>query len=159
MDSVKKTVSSSHAKPSRSVLEQRRRRVVALVESLPEASAIPGGDGHLSLTVRGKRFGYFVDNHHGDGRVALNCKTAPGVNETLAAAAPDRFYIPKYVGHRGWLGLWLDLPKIDWDEVEGVITEAYRLVAPRTLLAQAGISETGNQDFDAEESEADIESR
>jgi hypothetical protein len=156
---MKKAVLSSHPKVARSVLERRRRRVVSLVESLPEASAIPGGDGHLSLTVRGKRFGYFLDNHHGDGRAALNCKTVPGVNETLAGAAPERFYIPKYVGHRGWLGLWLDLPKIDWEEVEGVMTEAYRLVAPRTLLAQAGVSEMGNQDFDAEESEADIDSR
>jgi len=90
----------------------------------------------LSLEVRGRRFGYFLDNHHGDGRVALNCKTAPGVNQTLADAASERFYIPKYVGHRGWLGLWLALPRIDWDEVEGVITEAYRLVAPSRLVAK-----------------------
>ena len=71
----------------------------------------------------------------------------------------NAFYIPKYVGHRGWLGLWLDLPKIDWEEIEGVITEAYRLVAPRTLLAQAGMSETSNEDADPKELEADIESR
>jgi hypothetical protein len=131
--SMKKALSSPRPRIAKSVLERRRRHVVSLVESLPEASAIPGGDRHLSLEVRGRRFGYFLDDHHGDGRMALNCKTAPGVNQTLADAASDRFFIPKYVGHRGWLGLWLDLPKIDWDEVEGVITEAYRLVAPRTL--------------------------
>jgi hypothetical protein len=131
---MKKALSSPRPRIAKSVLERRRRHVVSLVELLPEASAIPGGDGHLSLEVRGRRFGYFLDNHHGDGRMALNCKTAPGVNQTLADAASERFFIPKYVGHRGWLGLWLDLPKIDWDEVEGVITEAYRLVAPRTLV-------------------------
>jgi len=118
------------------VLEGRRRRVISLVESLPDASAVPGGDRHLSLEVRGRRFGYFLDDHRGDGRVALNCKTAPGVNETLARAASKRFFIPKYVGARGWLGLWLDLPKVDWEEVEDVITEAYRLVAPQTLVAK-----------------------
>lgn len=120
----------------KSVLERRRRRVVALVECLPEGSALPGGDSHLSLEVRGRRFGYFLDNHHGDGRLALNCKTAAGVNQRLADAASNRFFIPKYVGHRGWLGLWLDLPRIDWDEVEGVLTEAYRLTAPKTLFSK-----------------------
>jgi hypothetical protein len=133
---MKKILSSSRPKIAKSVLERRRQHVISLVESLPDASAIPGGDRHLSLEVRGRRFGYFLDDHHGDGRLALNCKTAPGVNETLAHVASERFFIPKYVGARGWLGLWLDLPKIDWDEVEDVITEAYRLVAPRTVLSK-----------------------
>ena len=133
---MKKVRSSPNRRIAKLVLERRRRHVVSLVESLPEASAIPAGDRHLSLEVRGKRFGYFLDNHHGDGRVALNCKTAPGVNETLAHAVPERFFIPKYVGARGWLGLWLDLPRIDWEEVESVIIEAYRLIAPRTLASK-----------------------
>ena len=133
---MKKILSSSRPKIAKSVLERRRQHVISLVESLPDASAIPGGDRHLSLEVRGRRFGYFLDNHHGDGRLALNCKTAPGVNETLAHVASEDFFIPKYVGARGWLGLWLDLPKIDWDEVEDVITEAYRLVVPRTLRSK-----------------------
>ncbi len=127
---MKKT-SYSRPRIARSVRERRRRRIVSIVESLPAGSAVPGSESHLSLEVRGKRFGYFLDDHHGDGRVALNCKTAPGVNETLAHAAPERFFIPKYVGARGWLGLWLDLPKMDWEEVEDVISEAYRLVAPK----------------------------
>jgi hypothetical protein len=133
---MKKVLISPLPRLAKSVLERRRRRVVSLVESLPEALALPGGDSHLSLEVRGKRFGYFLDNHHGDGRLALNCKTAPGVNQTLVDVASNRFFIPKYVGHRGWLGLWLDLPKIDWDEVEGVITEAYRLTAPKALVSK-----------------------
>jgi hypothetical protein len=133
---MSKALPSTASRTTKSVLARRRRHVVSFVESLPEASAIPAGDRHLSLEVRGRRFGYFLDDHHGDGRVALNCKTAPGVNQTLADAAPERFHIPKYVGHRGWLGLWLDLPKVDWTEAEEVITEAYRLVAPRTLVSK-----------------------
>ena len=133
---MKKDLISPLPRIAKSVLQRRRRRVVSLVESLPEASALSGGDSHLSLEVRARRFGYFLDNHHGDGRVALNCKTAPGVNQTLADAASKRFFIPKYVGHLGWLGLWLDLPTIDWDEVEGVITEAYRLAAPKALVSK-----------------------
>ena len=69
-------------------------------------------------------------------RIALNCKTAPGVNDTLARVASDRFFIPKYVVARGWLGLWLDLPQVDWTQIEDVITEAYRLVAPRALVSK-----------------------
>lgn len=118
------------------ILAQRRSRVVTFVESLPEAAAIPAGDRHFSLEVRRKRFGYLLDDHHGDGRFALNCKTALGVNETLANALPERFHIPKYLGHHGWLGLWIDLPTIDWVEVEAVLTEAYRLVAARSLIAK-----------------------
>jgi hypothetical protein len=133
---MSKALPSTAPRTAKSVLALRRKHVVSFVESLPEASAIPAGDRHLSLEVRGRRFGYFLDDHHGDGRVALNCKTALGVNQTLTDAAPDRFHIPKYVGHRGWLGLWLDLPKIDWTEAEEVITEAYRLVAPRTLVSK-----------------------
>jgi len=123
-------VKTSSSRVPRSVVEKRRRRVISLVESLPEAAATPGGENHLSLGVRGKRFGYFLDHHHGDGRVALNCKTAPGVNQRLVDVAPARFFIPKYVGHRGWL----DLPRVDWEEIEDIITEAYRLTAPRKLL-------------------------
>jgi hypothetical protein len=132
----KPALPATYPRTAKSVLSRRRRHVISFVESLPEASAISAGDRHLSLEVRGRRFGYFLDNHHGDGRVALNCKTALGVNQTLAEAAPDRFHVPKYVGHRGWLGLWLDLPKIDWTEVEEVITESYRLVAPRKLVSK-----------------------
>jgi hypothetical protein len=119
-----------------SVFKSRRKKVLSFVNALPEASATVAGGHHYSFKVRKKTFGYFLDDHHGDGRVALNCKTASGVNDTLARVASERFFIPKYVGARGWLGLWLDLPKVDWTQVEDIITEAYRLVAPRTLAEQ-----------------------
>src|SRR5215475_3187720 len=120
---------------SDSTCEARRQKVLSLVSALPEAAAEVCGGRHLSFKVRGKTFGYFLNDHHGDGRVALNCKTAPGVHDTLARVASDRFFIPKYIGTRGWLGLSIDLPTIDWTQVEDVITEAYRLVAPRALLS------------------------
>ena len=50
-------------------------------------------------------------------------------------AEPERFFRPAYVGHRGWLGLRLDR-ELDWDEVAGVIEDAYRTVAPKTLVAR-----------------------
>jgi hypothetical protein len=117
---------------------RRRKRLVKIVEALPEARVEGGGTNgqHLSLFVRKTRFGYYLDDHHGDGRIALNCKAAPGVNQALADAEPDRFHIPAYVGPKGWLGLWLDLPAIDWDEVTELITDAYCLAAPEKLAAQ-----------------------
>jgi hypothetical protein len=118
---------------SRAVVRRRRQRLVRVVRALPEADA--QGDQHLSLTVRSKRFGYYLDDHHGDGRVALTCKAQPGVNHALADAQPDRYHIPSYVGPKGWLGLWLDLPDVDWDEVADIVLDAYCLTAPKRLVA------------------------
>jgi hypothetical protein len=119
---------------NRATIAKRRARLVRLVESLPEGSV--SGDQHLSLFVKGKRYGYYLDDHHGDGRIALNCKAESGVNQELAASEPDRFHIPAYVGPKGWLGLWLDLPEIDWDEIEELILDAYCMTAPKKLAAQ-----------------------
>jgi hypothetical protein len=113
---------------------KRKARVVALVESFPEASAV--GEAHLSLEVRHRRFGWLLDDHHGDGRLALNCRAEPGVSGRLAASGPERFHIPAYLGHRGWVGLWLDVPSIDWAEVHRLLADAYVMTAPRRLLAE-----------------------
>lgn len=58
-----------------------------------------------------------------------------GVQEELVAQEPDRFFRPPYVGHRGWLGVWLDVP-VDWAEIRAIVVEAYRMVAPKKLLAE-----------------------
>ncbi len=124
------------ARASRPAIARRRSRIIALVESLPEARVTAAGDQHLSLEVRGKRFGYYLDDHHGDKRVSLNCKAEPGANQTLADFAPERVHVPAYLGPRGWIGLWIDLPRIDWDEVQSIIVDAYRLIAPKRLVDQ-----------------------
>ena len=113
--------------------------MIAIAEALPETSCQPAGESHHDAQVRGKRFAYLLDNHHGNGRFALDCKAAPGVNTLLAAQHPDRYHIPAYVGKQGWLGLWLDLPEIDWDEVRDVLVNGWRLAAPRKLVAKSGL--------------------
>jgi hypothetical protein len=115
-----------------------RERLTKLCTSLPEVEVETGGERHLGFTVRGRRFAWFLDDHHGDGRLALNCKGAPGESSRLVEERPDRFFVPAYLGSRGWIGLWLDSPKPDWDEVEGLVVEAYRLVAPKRLVAELG---------------------
>jgi hypothetical protein len=114
--------------------EKRKARVVELLKSLPEAAAV--GEAHLSLEVRGRRFGWLLDDHHGDGRLALNCRAESGTCERLLASGPERFHVPAYLGHRGWVGLWLDLPSVDWAEVHRLLADAYIMSAPRRLLAE-----------------------
>jgi hypothetical protein len=108
---------------------RRRARVQRLVAKLPNANAVECGT-HLSLEVRGKRFGWYLEDHHGDGRLALHCKAPPGARRMLEAVAPRMFHVPAHVGHRGWIGLWLDLADLDWAEVEAALADAYRMTAP-----------------------------
>jgi hypothetical protein len=92
--------------------------------------------GAVTFFVRGKRtVCYLTDDHHGDGRLALMCAAPPGVQEDLIESDSVRFFRPPYVGHRGWIGLRLDIDP-DWDEVAAIVEEAYRLVAPKTLVRQ-----------------------
>src|SRR5206468_2371819 len=102
------------AKPSSA---RQRKRILRVLERLPEAAAV-AHDSHLSLEVRKKRFGYFLDDHHGDGRIALNCKASPDLRDLLQDLAPRQFHVPKYTGSKGWIGLWLDGAGIDWSAVE-----------------------------------------
>jgi hypothetical protein len=132
---MKKVVNQAPFKMTRKIAAERRARIVAIVESFPEAATVAAGN-HLSLEVRQKRFGWYLDDHHGDGRLAINCKTPRGVAQQLAHHAPDRFHIPNFVGRLGWVGLWLDTPQIDWTEVEAILAGAYRLTAPKKLIAE-----------------------
>jgi hypothetical protein len=118
-------------------LAARRDRLVRLCRTLPEA-AVTAHDEHISFQVRGRTFAWYVDDEGGDGRVAVLCKTPPGENQGLVAADPHRFYLPRYVGKRGWVGLRLDLQDVDWGEVAELVADSYRLVAPRRLAGLVG---------------------
>ena len=73
------------------------------------------------------------DNHHGDGRFAIWCAAPDGVQKLLVDADPTKFFVPPYVGHRGWVGVRLDR-SVDWDEIAGIAEDAYAEVAPRRLV-------------------------
>lgn len=109
--------------------------------ALPEVEERPS---HSAPTffVRGKKsFVMFHDDHHGDGRLAIWCAAPPGVQEELVEAEPDRFFRPPYVGHRGWLGVELDRSP-DWAEVAAILADAYRMVAPKALVARLDADRT-----------------
>jgi hypothetical protein len=82
-----------------------------------------------------KTFVMFLDDHHGDGRLAIWCAAPAGVQATLVDEEPGRFFVPPYVGPRGWVGVRLDLD-VDWDEVAGIVEDGFREVATRRLIAQ-----------------------
>ena len=77
----------------------------------------------------------YLDDHHGDGRLALWVAAQPGVQTDMVLQEPDRFFVPPYVGHRGWLGVRLDHSP-DWDEIGDIIEHAYRTVAIKRLLTE-----------------------
>ena len=73
------------------------------------------------------------DDHHGDGRLAMWCAAPPGVQHQLVDEEPERFFVPAYVGHRGWIGVRLDRSP-DWDEISAIVEDAYRTVAGKRQL-------------------------
>ncbi|MBM3140530.1 MAG: MmcQ/YjbR family DNA-binding protein [Chloroflexi bacterium] len=102
--------------------------------------ALPGATERLShgepaWFVQGKRqFATFSDHQHHD-RVAFWRAAPPGAQEALVEADRGRFFRPPYVGHRGWLGVYVDVDQ-DWDELAEIVEDAYRMVAPKKLLAE-----------------------
>lgn len=109
-------------------LPRLRRLCTALPETTERLS-----HGEPAWFVRGKKtFVTYADHHH-DDRLGFWCAAPPGAQEALVAAEPQRFFRPPYVGHRGWLGVYLDTP-VDWAEIAEIVTDAYRVVAPKSLV-------------------------
>jgi hypothetical protein len=104
-------------------------RLREICKGLPEAT-----EGvtvhHPSLKIRDKTIVMFAD---GDDRPALWIKAAPGIQQELVATDPERFFIPPYVGPKGWVGVRLDRA-VDWTEVAELVTDGYRLLAPKRLV-------------------------
>ena len=103
--------------------------------ALPEVTRDVQGK-HAGFQVRKKTFAWFLNDHHGDGIVAATCKVIPGDNDALVKADPRRFYIPAYVGPRGWVALRLDVGEIDWEEVTELVRGSYQCVAPKKLASE-----------------------
>jgi hypothetical protein len=106
-------------------------RVSEICRGLPECEI--EGDQHHKLSVAGKTLGWHTVDHHGDGRISLSVRAPKGENEALVASDPDTFFMPPYVAHHGYVGIYLDRPNVDWDEVRELVTDAYLLVAPKRL--------------------------
>jgi len=109
-------------------VEALRRLCLALPEVTERLS-----HGEPTWFVQVKKTFVTTSDHH-DDRVAFWCAAPPGAQEVLVGADPERFFRPKYVGHRGWLGVYLDVTQ-DWDQIADLVRDAYREVASRRLVA------------------------
>ena len=114
--------------------DTRLDRVSKICSALPKSIREVLGK-HASFTVGGKTYAYYLNDHHGDGIIGIACKVLPGDNEALVAAQPAKFYMPAYVGPKGWVGLRLDVAGVDRNEVAELLTGSYRLIAPKRLVA------------------------
>jgi len=112
------------------LLKKARATCLALPETTEKEAW-----GTPTFRVRDKMIAMYHENHHGDGRVALWIKAAEGVQDLLVRSDGERFFVPPYVGPKGWVGVRLDR-KPDWNQVADLVTEAYRLTAPKRLVAR-----------------------
>jgi predicted DNA-binding protein (MmcQ/YjbR family) len=115
--------------------EARLTRLTKICLALPDATREVMGS-HAGFRVRKKTFAYFLNDHHGDGIVSVCAKVLPGDNTALISAQPGRFYMPAYIGPKGWVALRLDRGAVDWKEVGELVKTSYQLVAPKSLLSK-----------------------
>jgi hypothetical protein len=115
------------------ILPRIRRHCLALPHASERLS-----HGTPAFFVGRKMFTQYWNDHHSDGRVALWCAAPVGTQAMRVGADPERFFVPPYVGHLGWLGLRLDRD-LPWAEIAGVIEDAYAAVAPKRRIAEAGL--------------------
>ena len=105
-------------------------RLRAICLALPDATEVETW-GDPTFRVRGR---IFAMEKRGDGRISVWCKAPPGSQMVLVGADPDRFFVPPYVGPKGWIGMRLDRNP-DWKEVAALVARSYLLIAPKRLVA------------------------
>jgi predicted DNA-binding protein (MmcQ/YjbR family) len=106
----------------------------ALCMALPEAHEKPfGGHDAPAWRIRDKLFAMMVT---GDGRLSFWCKGAPGAQDVLVSGDPERFFVPPYVGHKGWIGVRLDVAGVEWGLIEELVRDSYIMTAPKKVAAQ-----------------------
>lgn len=109
-------------------------KVRELCMALPEVTERLS-HGECTWFVRGKKVFVQMSDHHHDDRLGLWCAAPSGVMAELVEQEPTRFFRPPYVGVKGWLGVYLDVPDPDWDELREIVRDAYRQIAPAKLTA------------------------
>jgi hypothetical protein len=115
--------------------DERLVRFTKICLAFPNAERTDQGM-HAKFTVKKKTFAYFVNDHHGDGIIGVMCKVLPGDNVALIKADPRRFYMPAYVGPRGWVGLRLDVGRVNWSEVQELAKGSYQSIMGKTSSGQ-----------------------
>ncbi|UQA62811.1 MmcQ/YjbR family DNA-binding protein [Polyangium aurulentum] len=128
-------MSNATTKPRRSAQESAFERIRTVCLALPDVAEVTK-HSRPCFAVRDKTFVMFMDDHHRDGRLAIWCKATPDAQAMVVESDPERFFVPPYVGHRGWIGARLDRQP-DWGAISAIVEEAYRLSAPRSTRKSA----------------------
>jgi hypothetical protein len=113
----------------------RRERLLKICAALPEVAIETRGDGHVAFRVRRKIFAYYLFDHHDDGMIAFCCKSSLSEQRLLVKDDPDTFFVPAYLGSKGWVAIRLDLDEVDWETVSELARRAYQDIAPKKLAA------------------------
>ena len=118
-----------------------RGRVRELAMALPEADEVVSHGMPCFGIVKGKKFAYFTEDHHGDGKIALLVKISGGDEQAaLIEMDGERYYRPAYFGD-GWVGIRLDLGDTDWDHIDDRLAKSWRDIAPKKLLGLMDIAD------------------
>jgi hypothetical protein len=116
-----------------SASSRRRAKLVKISAALPEVTYEVAGDQHMAFRIRKRIFGYYLFDHHGDGIIAFCCKSSRSEQQKLVRDDPDSFFVPAYLGAKGWVAIRLDLDEVDWETVSDLARRAYQDCAPRKL--------------------------
>jgi predicted DNA-binding protein (MmcQ/YjbR family) len=115
--------------------DETLERLRGICLPFPEAVET-GGVGSPSFKVRDKIFAMRHPLRLPDGhRPSVWFKGRPGLQAALTQDVAERYAVPPYVGHRGWIAAFLD-GDVDWDEVADLIEDSYRRTAPKRLVAR-----------------------
>ena len=112
---------------------QRRERLTEICRRLPEITYETVGAEHIAFRIRKKIFAYYSFDHHGDGKIAFYCKSTINEQRRLVREDSESFFVPAYLGSKGWVAIRLDLDAVDWDTVSELARRAYQATAPRKL--------------------------
>ena len=115
-------------------MKNPREQIVDIVEGFSEVLVTSAESANLKLEVRGVLFAQYLENQDRNGRIATNCKAKPGIAFDFVERNPVLYHIPKRLGKNGWLGIWVDQPNVNWSEIKAILFDAYRIVAPKSLL-------------------------
>lgn len=113
--------------------DEALERLRAICLAMPAATEKLTWEETPTFRVRDKIFAMYSTDHR-DRRVSLWCKAPPGAQEALVGSDPERFFVPPYVGHNGWIGVRFE-GTVDWDEVAELAAESYEMTAPKKLRA------------------------
>ena len=114
---------------------QRRARLIKLCQTLPQVDPEVAGDEHIAFRASKKIFAYYLFDHHGDGRIAFCFKSNLSEQRRQVRDDPEGFFVPAYLGAKGWIAMRLDLDEVDWELVADFARSAYLMVASRKLAA------------------------